>query len=249
MCSLLTGLAGNKTSTVRWHYRFRTSGQLHKVNRLCAHSISHTRCFQRVCEQDWFTRGHAAKRAVSLIRKLAQSPFFASSAPVPATGRRLGSPVRRSPLRGALVGDCSVVASAPLTPLAPTMDARFGTPVLMPISRIAHLSSTSIVEEAAVGPSSSPESSTPLRQVGVTLVSFLTGSPASGAESTIVHITQGRHATLQYLEQRSAAADRWRLKARLVHMRQPSRHIASPVGGVGDYNCPWLVGIPTPLEL
>ena len=147
-----------------------------------------------MCEQDWFTRGHAAKRAVSLIRKLAQSPFFASSAPVPATGRWLGSPVRRSPMRGALVGDCSVVASAPLTPVAPTMDARFGTPVLMPIPRIAHLSSTSIVEEAAVGPSSSPESSTPLRQVGVTLISFLTGSPASGAEGTIVHITQGRHA-------------------------------------------------------
>ena len=83
-----------------------------------------------------------------------------------------------------------MVASAP----APTMDARFGTPVLTPIPSVAHLSSTSIVEEAAVGPSSSPESSTPLRQVGVTLISFLTRSPASGAGGTIVHITQGGHA-------------------------------------------------------
>ena len=138
-----------------------------------------------------------------------------------------------------------MVASAP----APTMDARFGTPVLMPIPSVAHLSSTSIVEEAAAGPSSSPESSTPLRQVGVTLISFLTWSPASGAEGTIVHITQGRHASLQYLEQRSAAADRWRLKAGLVHMREPPRRIASPVGGVADYSCPWPVGIPTLLEL
>ena len=175
--------------------------------------------------------------------------FFRLLCPRPATTRRLEYPVRRSPMRGTLVGDCSVVASAPLTPVAPTMDARFGTPVLMPIPSVAHMSSTSIVEEAAVGPSSSLESSTPLRQVGVTLISILTRSPASGAGGTIAHITQGRHASLQYLEQRSAAADRWRLKARLVHMREPPRHIASPEGGVGDYSCPRPVGIPTHLEL
>ena len=129
---------------------------------------------------------HTQARSVTFFRLLCPRPSHRS--PVWVS-------VRRSPMRGTLVGDCSVVASAPLRPVAPTMDARFGTPFPMPIPSVAHMSSTSTVEEAAVGPSSSPESSTPLRQVGVTLISFLTRSLASGAESTIVHITQGRHAT------------------------------------------------------
>ena len=111
-----------------------------------------------------------ANKTGSLVATLRSepSPSYVSSLshlfsppppPVLATGRQLGSPVRRSLMRGTLVGDCSVVVSAPLTPVAPTMDARFGTPVLMPIPSVAHLSSTSIVEEAAVGPQYSASSS------------------------------------------------------------------------------------------
>ena len=73
MCSLLTGLAGNETITVRWHYRFRTGGQLYKVNRL-ALTASATLTNDRVSNE-------GANMTGSLVPTLRcePSPSYASS--------------------------------------------------------------------------------------------------------------------------------------------------------------------------
>ena len=109
--------------------------------------IRHCSSFQRGCEEDWLVHTcHVVKR---LVPQLVGSSFATSFA-LAFSGRRMRSQVRRTPGRNAFVGQCTMVATAPLTPVAPAVGAWVGTLVLMPVPGVAHLLSISVVQEMAV---------------------------------------------------------------------------------------------------